>query len=293
MRVAHLSDVHISNVPATLLRMWWGKRLLGGGNMLLNRRRHMPNTNVERVVQHIVGQKPDVVLISGDLSTTALEAEFKHARECLEPLTGLGPVVCIPGNHDMYTVGAQRAGLYAKFFAEWHGECEAEEGYPFAREVSNDVVCIGLNTSVPTDYLGSWGMLTDGQLERLPGLLQRYADRFRIVMIHHFLEDKHGTPGLPKRGLRNRDAFLAILEEHGAELILHGHEHACYQYTVPGPSGSTIPVLNSGPTSFVSTKPLKQGGYQMIEIQGKQIQSVVRYGIQPDHSWQSLEITVP
>ncbi|TNE49155.1 MAG: metallophosphoesterase [Deltaproteobacteria bacterium] len=293
MRVAHLSDVHVSNVSATLARMWWGKRLLGGGNMLLNRRKHMPNANVPRVVQHILEQKPDAVLISGDLSTTALEAEFMHARQWLEPLISVGPVVCIPGNHDMYTRGAQRKGLYAKYFAEWHGEGGGEEGYPFARELSDDVVCIGMNTSVPTDYLGSWGILTEGQLERLPGLLQQYKDRFRILMIHHFLEDKRGTPGLPKRGLRNRDALLAILAEHGSELILHGHEHACYQYTVPGPNGSTIPVLNSGPTTMVSADPVKQGGYQMIEMEGQQVQRVVRYGLQPDHSWQSMDISVP
>lgn len=292
MRIAHLSDIHVSHVPSTLLSMWWGKRLLGGTNMILNRRRHMPNALVPVVVQHVLSQPVDAVLLSGDFSTTAQEKEFALARTWLEPLSQIGPVVAIPGNHDMYTRSAQRNRSYEQYFSSWHGQSQEPEGYPFVYDLGDRVVCIGLNSSVPTDWFGSWGMLTEQQLQRLPDLLQEYADHFRILMIHHFLQDKHGQPGLPTRGLRNRDLLLEILRIHGAELIVHGHEHACYQYTVPGRE-KNIPVLNSGPTTFLSSNPKKQAGYQVIDIENHALRSVTRYGLQPDQTWQSWEIPLP
>lgn len=290
VRLAHFSDVHISNVPGTLLKMWWGKRILGGANMLLRRRWHMLNANLPLLVEHVLEQQPDGVLITGDLSTTALNEEFARARELLKPLYERLPMVTIPGNHDIYTPGVQRARRYEKHFADFHGESSERSGYPFVSSIAEGVVCIGLNTSVPTGVTGAWGVISDEQMRSLPHLLESHADQFRVLMIHHFLQDKHGTPGLPARGIRNRDELLQILEQHGAEVILHGHEHACYQYTVPGPS-EPIPVLNSGPATFQSDKPNKQAGYQMLTIEGGELKSLVRYGLQPDQTW--TERTLP
>ncbi len=290
VRFAHFSDVHISNVPGTLLKMWWGKRLLGGANMLLVRRRHMLNANMPLLVEHVMQQNPDAVLITGDLSTTALNEEFAQARELLKPIHEAVPMVTIPGNHDIYTPGVQRERRYEKHFADFHGDSQEDSGYPFVRELGGGVVCVGLNSCVPTGITGAWGIVSDEQLSRLPEILDAHQEQFRIVLVHHFLEDKHGTPGLPHRGIRNRDDLLKILEQHGAELVLHGHEHACYQYTIPG-KGNLIPVLNAGPATFQSEKPNKQAGYQLYDIEAGVLQRVVRFGLQPDQTWTERDIT--
>ena len=47
-------------------------------------------------------EKPDAVLITGDLTAMATSNEFAMARESLQPLLNAIPTFIIPGNHDIY-----------------------------------------------------------------------------------------------------------------------------------------------------------------------------------------------
>ncbi|MCB9641082.1 MAG: metallophosphoesterase, partial [Myxococcales bacterium] len=140
-------------------------------------------------------------------------------------------------------------------------------------EIDDNIAIIGLNSCVPTGLSGAWGILDDEQLQRLPALLQKHQGRFRILVLHHFLLDRHGYHGLPRRGLRNRDALSAILQKEGCELILHGHEHARYRYEIQGPHGP-IPVHNPGPATCVSAARHHPGGYLIYDIQDGQIKGI-------------------
>ena len=73
--------------------------------LLTGRARKFRLERLAEVVERAVSLRPDHVLITGDLTTTALRSEFEQAREALEPLArrpGLRATV-IPGNHDRYT----------------------------------------------------------------------------------------------------------------------------------------------------------------------------------------------
>lgn len=293
IRLAHISDVHISSPWQTLPRMFTSKRLMGGMNMLLFRRRELRNATFPLVLQHIQQQSPDLVLLTGDISTTALPHEFAHAQILLDPVIKQDKLVTIPGNHDVYTARAQQQGRYELYFSSFHGEPNAELPYPFVRRLDDKLTIIGLNSCVPTGLSGSWGILDEAQLTRLPELLLRYKDSFRVIMIHHFLQDKHGTPGLPRRGLRNRNDFLRILKKYGAEMILHGHEHACYTYNVPGKQGP-IPVFCPGPATRHSLEPIKQGGYQLYEIEDGQLLDITRFHYDPTiHDFRQVSTKAP
>ncbi len=279
-KLAHLSDVHVSAVWPTLSRMWRGKRMLGGANMIFRRRNELRTQYVPLITKHIESQQPDLVLLSGDISTTALHEEFALARGFLQGFIDREQLVIIPGNHDVYTAGAMKEKRYESHFSDCHGETLPDEMYPFTRLLGDDIAIIGLNSCVPTGLSGSWGVLDPEQINRLPELLLKYSDRFRVVMIHHFLQDKHGTPGLPRRGLRNRHDFLRIIQSYGAELILHGHEHACYQYMIPG-NNHPVRVMNPGPATRHTQYPNAQGGYQIYEIEGKELKRASRFHYDP------------
>ena len=71
---------------------------------------------------------PDHVLITGDLTTTALSEEFRDAREALADLfIDSTRVTVIPGNHDRYTTGSVRY----RQFEEWFGVFSPQFTYPW------------------------------------------------------------------------------------------------------------------------------------------------------------------
>lgn len=280
-RIAHLSDIHLSCPGPTFLRMWTSKRILGGTNMLLFRRREYRNAALPLILSHLEEQNPDLVVVSGDLSTTALSHEFALAQNYLQPFIKAGRLMTIPGNHDIYTQREQRSRLYERFFGTCHGD-HGQEAYPFVRTLGDDVALIGVNTCLATGFFQAWGEVSTEQLEALPALLDAHRERYRIVVLHHYLQDRHGAPGHRRRWLRNREQVLDILAEHGADMVLHGHDHARYEYTVPGPEGSEISVYNPGPTTRHSHMPERRGGYQIYHVEDKQLLQIERFCFDPE-----------
>src|SRR2546425_11690303 len=103
MRIVHISDLHFWHItlhPRELV----SKRLLGMCNLVLSRARKYRMSSMPLVVERIRALEPDHVLVTGDLTSTALEEEFEAARRPLERLeTHASPPAVIPGNHDRHT----------------------------------------------------------------------------------------------------------------------------------------------------------------------------------------------
>ena len=69
------------------------------------------------MVERVQGLEPDHVLITGDLTTTALPSEFRGARQALAPLLADPErATVLPGNHDRYSSGAVRSLRYEETF---------------------------------------------------------------------------------------------------------------------------------------------------------------------------------
>ena len=280
IKLAHISDIHLSNVPQTLLGMWTGKRFLGGLNMLIFRRKELRNSYFPRLIQEIQKQQPDLLLVTGDMTTTALPKEFSQAHEIMLPFINENKLRSIPGNHDVYTWLSEKSRRYESYFSDCHGESLEDSSYPHVTLLKDEIAIIALNTCVPTGLSGSWGKIDDEQMLRFEQALKKYATHFRVILLHHFLQDKHGSVGLPRRGLRSREKLIDIIKKHGAELILHGHEHACYHYEISG-LNKNVPVFCVGPATRHSTIAKKQGGYQMYEIKKKELHKVDRFHFDP------------
>jgi 3',5'-cyclic AMP phosphodiesterase CpdA len=84
------------------------------------------------------------------------------------------------------------------------------------------------------------GRLGAEQIARLGPLLDRCASEelFRVVLVHH--------PPLSRRSRRFRlddgDALVSALLRHGAELVVHGHDHAHGLSFLDAP-GHRIPLV--------------------------------------------------
>ena len=226
--VAHLTDVHLGPIAGFTPRYWNVKRLLGYANWLRHRRQVYRMAVLDRIVADLRAQAPDHIAVTGDLVNIGLPQEHIDALAWLQSLGRPEQVTVIPGNHDIYSrlrrdPGTDRWSAYMASCAQGAMHVDAGEAFPFVRLLHN-VAIIGVNSAVPTPPLIASGRLGKDQLARLGKVLERLGqvDVFRLVLIHH--------PPLPGqasrfRGLRDAAALEAVLSRHGAELVVHGHNH--------------------------------------------------------------------
>lgn len=237
VRIAHLSDLHLPNVAGFTPRFWNVKRALGWLNWQIKRRVVHKMDAADAILADILAQAPDHVAITGDLVNIGLPFEYEAALRFLQRVGPPDRVSVVPGNHDIYVdpEGAAGTALWRAYMmpesvpappieaAPGQGAPWYVDAFPFVRRVGC-VALIGLNSSRPTAIGYAGGAVGAEQLARLEAVLSatRESGLARVVLIHH----------PPLRGLAaSRRAIddVAAVEEaigrHGAELVLHGHNH--------------------------------------------------------------------
>jgi len=119
------------------------------------------------------------------------------------------------------------------------------------------------------------------QITRLGELLERCAGSFRVVMIHHPPASK---PSRRFKRLLDGPAFRAALARHGAELVIHGHDHERALIHLDGPQ-RPIPVVGVPSASEASPGEHDPAGYNLYRIEGDNGAwgcEVVSRGLTPD-----------
>jgi 3',5'-cyclic AMP phosphodiesterase CpdA len=247
------------------------KRGLGYLNWVRKRRHAHLRHVLDRIVADMRAQAPDHIAIGGDLCNIGLPREHAGALAWLESLGPPERVSVVPGNHDIYgslgrDPGVGRWADYMTSDAQGAGLAGRAGGFPFLR-VLGGVALIGVNSAVPTPPAMAWGRVGTGQLERLGAVLDgaRGAGLLRLVMIHH--------PPLPGQAVRGRAledaaALKEVLARHGAELVIHGHNHVDMLAWLVGAAGP-IPIVGAPSASLGRPhrrEPLAR--YNLLRISG-------------------------
>lgn len=227
--LAHISDLHLSPVEGFGPRHWNMKRGLGFVNWHRGRKSVHLRDVLDTLVADMLAQRPDHIAVTGDLVNIGLPAEYDVALRWLE---SLGPPECVtvvPGNHDIYVKHRRTPGVrrWAAYMApdEWGaGRIKSRpDGFPFVRRVG-PAALVCLNSAVPTPVFEAGGRLGREQLVALDKALDTLAAEglIRVVLIHH-----PPFPGQapPRRALEDAAALESVFARHGAELVLHGHNH--------------------------------------------------------------------
>jgi 3',5'-cyclic AMP phosphodiesterase CpdA len=259
--LAHLSDLHLAKRPR--LAELAGKRGLGFVNWHRGRK-HIHRIEVlNAVTDDLKTIGADHIAVTGDLVNFSLDGEYALARAWLGGLGPANAVTVVPGNHDAY-VGAARNGP-ARHWAEYmHGDGGSVH-FPFVRQ-RGPVTLIGLSSAVPTGPFMATGELGDAQLSRLAQALERTRDTFRIVLIHHPPES---PPNRYLRRLTDGTALRRVLAAHGAELVIHGHDHVRSRTWLDGPQ-TGIPIIGAPSASArVAHRNENRGGYNIFQIDGE------------------------
>ena len=275
MRLAHCSDLHLLSLDGTRAVDFASKRWIGGMNLLTNRGRHYHTEAFEDMVADLNASAVEHVLCTGDVTNLAFEQEFRFARARFDQLA-LGPtgVTVIPGNHDAYVDEGRRhfATVFADYAttdAGWAWDDGDPSPWPIVR-VRDQVAIIGMSTSHQTPWFTAYGRAGKRQLERLGKALAdpRLGGLCRVVAIHHPPAGRRAESRI--RGLKDRGAFAAVIAEHGAELVVHGHEHRDLRETLATPTG-TVEVLGVPSGTYEGGKPDKTARYRLFEIEGGKV----------------------
>jgi 3',5'-cyclic AMP phosphodiesterase CpdA len=275
--LAHLSDPHLAPLPRPRVLELVGKRATGYVNWRRKRQLVHRSDVLGRIVADLKQQAPDHIAVTGDLVNIAIAAEFKPARGFLESLGSAREVTLVPGNHDAYV----RSGIgYSQL--HWDAYMRGDDGgsFPFLRR-RGPLALIGLSSAVPTAPFMATGRLGAEQITRLGELLERCAGSFRVVMIHHPPASK---PSRRFKRLLDGPAFRAALARHGAELVIHGHDHERALIHLDGPQ-RPIPVVGVPSASAASPGEHDPAGYNLYRIEGDNGAwrcEVVSRGLTPD-----------
>jgi 3',5'-cyclic AMP phosphodiesterase CpdA len=271
VRIAHFSDVHALSLEGVRPWQFLNKRVAGYLNLRLNRRDKHPVRLFRAIVDDLNARPVDHVIVTGDLTNLSLEPEFRLAREILDGIR-IGPsaVTVVPGNHDVYTLGALRDRFFWSLLAPYAtSDAGTAVEFPLVR-VRGDIAIIGLSTALPSPPPLADGWLGKSQLAALAEKLAALDGKFRIVALHHPpYTNRHAL----LRGLRDRGRLQKLLARLGAELVLHGHEHRDIRVTLPG-RDAPIPVIGVGSGTYDDRRRERRARYNVYTVENGKLAAV-------------------
>ena len=180
---------------------------------------------VEALAALAAAQRPDLLLLSGDITQRAGAAEFRSARAFVDRLA-VPVVLAIPGNHDipLFNPFLRLFRPYARQRAAFGDELEPVHA-------SAELLLQCLNTT--RWYRHKNGEVSGAQIERVARRLEAATPaQLRLIAVHQPVavprpEDLHDR-------LRGCAPALRRWAAAGADIVIGGHIHLPYVLPLPG-----------------------------------------------------------
>ena len=169
-------------------------------------------------------QRPDLVVLSGDITQRARPAQFRAARALTDRL-GL-PLLAVPGNHDipLFDLWTRLRRPYARYVAAFGDDLEPVHSSP-------DLMVVCVNTT--RAWRHKHGEISGLQVDRVARLLERAdAAQLRVVVVHQPAAVMR--PQDLENRLRGHAAALPRLAAAGADVVMGGHIHLPYVMELEG-----------------------------------------------------------
>ncbi|KNZ32885.1 MAG: DNA repair exonuclease [Methylibium sp. NZG] len=180
---------------------------------------------VHALVRFAHSLKPDVLLLSGDITQRATRAQFAAARAFVDRLH-VPRCVAVPGNHDipLWHLPLRMLRPYARYRAAFGAELEHTLQ-------TDDLLLLALNTT-------RWWRHEDGELSAAQ--IERTAERIaqarpgqrRVVMVHQPLAVTQ--PEDDNNRLHGHAEALRAWGAAGVDLIVGGHIHLPFVLPLAG-----------------------------------------------------------
>lgn len=252
-RIIHISDVHVGDADQATLD---GAR------------------------QAITTLKPDLIVLSGDVTQSGRRREFADAAKFLATMPA--PIVAAPGNHDapVFDPLERLTNPYGRFrklpvVDRWHS-------------ADNVAGVAAISTAQAIQARLDWSQ----GVYRLPALRTAIASAeactWRVVVAHHPPVTHEGA--WVRSDARRGPEAMAILSQHERTLLLCGHAHGFKMISL-GPPSSAFFVA----PSLASGRPRDGGhGFVVYDFSAERVDISLRLKFGDDFvEKQRLELTAP
>ncbi len=200
-----------------------------------------------KVVSEVNELKPDVIVITGDLTNEGLINEYEECKKSVSKFTAK-KIISISGNHDYRNTGYLS---FKKFFP-----------FKTVNELSSDIVLVTLGTARPDRNEGEVGYRQNLWLERT---MIKYKDKVKILAMHHHLVGIPDTGSDRVTAIDAGDVLRTILQTD-VNLVLCGHKHRPWVWNF-----GNLQIVNAGTASSERVRGLFENTYNIITIKGKKI----------------------
>jgi Icc protein len=201
----------------------------------------------DQVIEELNLLKPDVVIITGDLTNEGLKEQYEKCKTLISKIN-VDRIIAISGNHDYRNTG------YLHF----------KKYFPFQtiNELSDDVVLITIGTARPDRDEGEVGHRQTLWLERT---MKKYKERIKILAMHHHLI---GIPDTGSDRLTIIDAgdVLRATLDSDVDLVLCGHKHRPWLWDF-----NKLLIANAGSVSSERVRGFFENSYNIIKIENRNI----------------------
>ncbi|NKF24456.1 metallophosphoesterase family protein [Solimonas marina] len=164
-------------------------------------------------------QRPDLLVVSGDITQRARRAQFAAARRYFDAL-GIATRFMVPGNHDIPLLG-----LWTRCVDPYRHYRQALGPAGDRTMARDDLLLIGLNTTRPWRHTD--GEVSSQQVEWAAAQLrQARPGQLRVLVTHqpvHVVRERDAH-----NRLHGHAAAISAWSAAGADLILGGHIHLPY-----------------------------------------------------------------
>ena len=225
MKILHFSDIHTGAFSSNLSALL-DKRLIGGLNYTFRRKKHIHWEFFERFLEIIKEEQPDVVISTGDFTSTSAAKEFAEVRERMSTIVSNTNFrfFCVPGNHDYYTNDKKSLQIRKETFDYLNRKQFSLDQLPLRLEIDG-VHFILIDQSKPNTLSQSSGILRDQDFEKIESWISEKKESPAIIVGHYPMRDAKGIKLEERRALENGDKLYTLLQSGQVDLALCGHIH--------------------------------------------------------------------
>ena len=262
MRLALIGDIHTYRL---LVPPWHlvGKRLIGQANLWLNRRHRFDHSLANQLIERAASIQPDMVLLSGDLTTTSLDGEFSDAAQMLAPLTERFPTLIVPGNHDRYTFTSARRRVMETLMP---GVVPNE--WPCFRHLTERWHLLALDAAVPRIF-NSRGRVGQDQLKKIRRITADLTAQDGLIVLCHYplKSPPRALPLTWDHKLADSYRLRKLLIRCPARLLyLHGHIHKPWCWQPKQSNQAHFTYINAGCPCMTSPKHPRGQGFWQVDL---------------------------
>ncbi len=248
--IAHISDLHFGTVVQEI---------------------------AEGLLDSLADLRPDLVVVSGDLTQRATAGQYREARAFLDRIPF--PQIVVPGNHDVPLYDVIR-----RFFMplDRYKAYITPDLLPFHQD--GEIAVLGISTARSFTFKN--GRIS---IEQIQTIRDRFCaappEAFKVLVTHHPFVVPPGQEGEPAVGRAERLFLLA--EGCNPDMALAGHFHMSYTakthsvYTTQ--KGSTL-VIQAGTATSRRTRNGEHNAYNCITVDNGRVELTV-------HMWNGSRFT--